>query len=79
LPQNEQGRGLEALLSGEDVKVITDKSVNDKLENDKTISDQLEKDTVMTKLEIKETREEKIKSEEVISWKVIKKLRYVKK
>jgi hypothetical protein len=51
------GRGLEALLSGEDVKVITDKSVSDKLEDDKTISDQLEKDTVITKPEV-ETVEE---------------------
>ena len=64
------GRGLEALLSGEGVEVITDKSVSDKLENDKMISDQLRRDTVVTEPESEEIEEEKvsgIKSEKVIS------------
>ena len=64
------GRGLEALLSGEGVRVITDKNVSDKLESDKTISDQLEKDTSIAELKAREEVEEKaneIKSEEVIS------------
>ena len=46
------GRGLEALLSGEDVKAITDKSVSDKLESDKVISDKLKSDTVITEPEV---------------------------
>ncbi len=64
------GRGLEALLSGEGVEVITDKSVSDKLENDEMISDQLRRDTVVTKPESEEIEEGKvsgIKSEKVIS------------
>lgn len=68
------GRGLEALLSGEGVEVITDKSVSDKLEDDKVISDQLEKDTVVTEPESGEIGKEKpseIKSDEVISETVV--------